>query len=208
MQKIVLTQNQTRPMLDKSINHKSFLDYYWLKQELLIFCRNNKLLTIGSKSELTERISQFLKMGNKETCVNKSANRACDSSNGLTWDTKVINYKNDAVTSQFFKKHIGKHFHFNSYLRKFAKEKPMERLTYADLIKGYIAEEQLKKDSNYKTKIGTQFQYNQFIRDFFLHEKCKTQRDAINAWNLIKSKPCPSTYDSYKLFFINSKEMK
>ncbi|MCE3269145.1 MAG: hypothetical protein K0R49_1397 [Burkholderiales bacterium] len=199
MESIAIEQSQLRPELNPNLNCEIFMNFYWLKQELTGFCRRSKLLTTGSKNELTIRIYQFLKTGDKEIQVSKFAtSRTCDSVNGLALETQVINYRNNAITRQFFKKYIGNHFHFNSYLRKFAKEKPIEKITYGDLINGWIAEEARKKDPNYKITIDKQFQYNQFIQDFFIHEKGKTQQDAINAWNLVKSKPGSCTYKHYK----------
>lgn len=197
--KVILVEKpQLRPNLNLGLNHKFFMNFYWLKQELIKFCRNNKLSTTGSKIELTERIYQFLKTGCKKDQITKSAKKTLDSINRLTLDTPVINYKNDAITRQFFKKHIGNHFHFNSYLRKFTNKSLIEKLTYGDLIKGWIAEEARKKSPDYKANIDKQFQYNQFIQDFFINEKNKTLQDAIKAWNLVKTSSGMCTYERYR----------
>lgn len=198
MKSVLVERPQSRPELNSALSHKFFMNFYWLKQELIKFCRNNKLLTTGSKIELTERIYQFLKTGNRITQTIKSASKALDSINGLKLDTPVINYKNDTITRQFFKKHIGNHFHFNSYLRKFTNKKPIEKITYGDLINGWIAEEARKKAPNYKANIDKQFQYNQFIHDFFINEEHKTLQDAIKAWNLVKAVSGNSTYEHYR----------
>ena len=160
------TDSIVRPLLNSKISAENFINFYWLKKELISFCQNNNLLSFGSKEELTARIHLFLITGKKETLITKTpGNSLRDSTQGLTLETPVINYKNDALTSQFFKKHIGAHFHFNSYLRQFAKNKPLQPLTYADLIKGWLAEE--------------------------------NRKDAIKAWNLVKSTSGPCTYQHY-----------
>ncbi len=200
-----MNQTVSRPELNRAISPEVFLSFYWLKQELIEFCRKNQLLITGSKNELTERIGHFLKTGKQTNYIRQRLSNDRDSAKDLTLDTPVINYRNDAQTGQFFKKHIGQHFHFNAYLRQFTKEKPSEKLTYGDLVKGWIAAESLKKDPNYKTTIDKQFQYNQFIRDFFIHAKDKTQQEAINAWYLVKSNPGPCTYEYYKQL-INKKK--
>ncbi|MCC2625974.1 MAG: cytoplasmic protein [Burkholderiales bacterium] len=191
-------KSQLRPELKLGLNHQLFMNFYWLKQELLKFCRDNKLSTTGSKIELTKRIYNFLETGSRDTQTKKSVKKTLDSINGLTLDTRVINYKNDAITRQFFKKHIGNHFHFNSYLRKFTNKNFIDKLTYGDLIKGWIAEEARKKSSNYKANIDKQFQYNQFIQDFFINEKNKTLQDAIKAWNIVKTSSGVCNYEHYK----------
>jgi len=54
-----------RPELDNNIDSKIFKEYYYLKEELIDFCRKNNLQTTGSKLELIERISNFLDTGKR-----------------------------------------------------------------------------------------------------------------------------------------------
>lgn len=198
MKNISTQQLKLRPELNPNLDYELFKSFYWLKQELIKFCRTNKLLTTGSKIELTTRIYLFLKTGEKEISLTKSTRKTLDSANDLTLDTPVINYKNNLKTRQFFTKHIGSHFHFNSYLRKFTNEKPINGLTYGDLIHGWIAEEDRKKSPNYTNTIDKQFQYNQFIHDFFIHEHNKTLQEAIKAWNAVKAVSGECTYEHYR----------
>ncbi|MDR0887795.1 MAG: SAP domain-containing protein [Candidatus Methanoplasma sp.] len=44
-----------RPFLDKTLNADIFLDHYFLKEELVSFCRSEGLPLSGGKPELTER---------------------------------------------------------------------------------------------------------------------------------------------------------
>lgn len=55
-----------RPALTKDIHIQSFKDYYWLKEELQAFCREHGLSASGSKTEISERIEFFFKLGNKK----------------------------------------------------------------------------------------------------------------------------------------------
>lgn len=41
-----------RPDLDNNTDSKIFKEYYYLKKELIEFCRKNNLQTTGSKLEL------------------------------------------------------------------------------------------------------------------------------------------------------------
>lgn len=52
-----------RPKLNKEIDSISFRDFYYLKEELVEFCRANDLPVSGNKMELTERIASFLDKG-------------------------------------------------------------------------------------------------------------------------------------------------
>ena len=49
-----------RPSLDKNLDSKTFREWYWLKEELINFCRENGLPASGGKTELTDRIALFL----------------------------------------------------------------------------------------------------------------------------------------------------
>ena len=130
----------------------------------------------------TKKLWEF--MANK-----KPAKKTRDSEKPITPKTYVVNYKNDAATRKFFVEQIGRRFHFTDYLRQFTNKNNLanKKLTYGDLVKGWLAEESRKKDPNYKTTIGKQFKYNQFIRDFFLHEKGKTLADAIKEWKMVRT---------------------
>lgn len=54
-----------RPNLNIKLDSKTFKKYYYLKEELIDFCRKNNLQTIGGKLELTERIANFLDTGER-----------------------------------------------------------------------------------------------------------------------------------------------
>lgn len=45
------------------LNGMTFRNFYYLKQELVEFCRENALLVSGGKIELTDRIACFLDTG-------------------------------------------------------------------------------------------------------------------------------------------------
>lgn len=52
-----------RPLLSQIKDGKTLREYYFLKEELVCFCRENGLPTTGGKLELTERIAVFLDAG-------------------------------------------------------------------------------------------------------------------------------------------------
>ena len=54
-----------RPVLHKKLDIEEFENYYWLKEELQAFCRDNGLSTAGAKHDITERIAVFLKTGER-----------------------------------------------------------------------------------------------------------------------------------------------
>jgi hypothetical protein len=193
--------------LTQSISPDVFKNHYWLKVELIVFCKDNDLSTAGSKQEITHRIETFITTGRKiKPTPNSSANNR-DSLQPITFDTPVVNYKNDATTRQFFVEHIGQHFRFDTFLRQFTNKNNITKgLTYGDLINGWLAEELKRNAPHYKSNIGEQFEYNQFTRDFFANEKEKSRSDAISAWKLMKATPGAKTYAHYKSILSESEK--
>jgi hypothetical protein len=49
-----------RPILTKEIDLKDFKHYFWLQNELILFCEENNLDKEGKKTEIEERIKNFL----------------------------------------------------------------------------------------------------------------------------------------------------
>ena len=54
---------ETRPELSRKLDGQTFRSYYYLKKELVDFCRENGLPISGGKIELTDRIAAFLDTG-------------------------------------------------------------------------------------------------------------------------------------------------
>lgn len=52
-----------RPTLTLGLKRQDFLEYYYLKEELVKFCHDNGLPASGGKQELTERIAYYLDTG-------------------------------------------------------------------------------------------------------------------------------------------------
>lgn len=154
-----------KPELTDSLDPELFKDYYWNKKELVSFCSNNGLSTYGGKIDLINRIEHFLRTGQATSFAKIRRIGKWDSDTIITKETPVINYKNDSKTRKFFKEALGSHFHFNEYLRKFAKNcNKALKLTYGDLVKGWIEVEQQKQNPYYKSTISKQFEFNQFQR--------------------------------------------
>ena len=109
-----------RPVLDKNLDSKTFRDFYYLKEELVGFCRENDLPASGGKLEITDRISYFLDTG-EVLSVGEAKKRTTVIQN-IFEDTKI---ESDFVCSEkhraFFKEHIGNSFSFNVAFQKWLK---------------------------------------------------------------------------------------
>ena len=173
---------EDRPELTIRLKSKEFLEYYYLKEELVQFCRYNGLPSSGSKQELTERISVFLDSGKIRAAGNKR-----HSGPKITEITKDSIIESNLVCSEFhrafFKKEIGASFSFNVEFQNWLKGNSGK--TYADAIKAYKEIRDAKKTG--KTTIGRQFEYNTYVRDFFEDNKGASLEDAIKCWKYKKS---------------------
>ncbi len=188
-----------KPSVYEVATLEDFQPYYWDVKELHILCKRSGLALQGIKADLIQRISTFLETGKKsdsrETKRQPAAKKK-DSDLGITRDTHVVNYNNDAATRAFFIQEIGPHFRFNAYLRKFSTG-THPHLTYGELVAGYLAAEEEKKRTP-KQAIDKQFEYNQFQRDYFLHEPTPTRQQCVAAWQFVRSVAGPPTYAAWK----------
>ncbi len=184
----------TRPQLTKDLKSEDFKEYYFLKEELKNFCRENGLKTSGSKGELEERIVYFLDTGkslNPKRIKGVSKN---DSSEKITLESKIgENFKCSEDKREFFEKEIGNGFKFKVKFQKWLKANPDK--TYEDAINAYLEIQNSKE----KTKIDKQFQYNQYIRDFFEDNGDKTLKEAIECWKYKKSMKGHNKYEKSDL---------
>lgn len=188
-----------RPNLDMKLDSKTFKEYYYLKEELINFCRNNGLQSTGGKLELTERISNYLDKGEKTYKIhNYRKTKIIDE---ISLDTII---EKDFVCSEkhrkFYKEHIGNSFSFNVIFQKWLKSNAGK--TYQNSIDAYYKILEEKKKS--RTTINKQFEYNTYIRDFFYDNKDKNLEQAIKCWKYKKSLKGHNKYEKEDLEILNS----
>lgn len=189
-----------RPNLNVELDEKTFRNYYYLKEELVDFCRINNLPVSGNKIELTDRIAYFLNTGK---ILLPSASKAhAHNIRIITENTKI---EPNIVCSEkhraFFKEKIGKSFSFNVLFQKWLKNNTGK--TYSDAILAYYQILEQKKKG--KTTIDKQFEYNTYIRDFFADNKGRTLEDAIACWKYKKRLPGNHHYERSDLVVLNRK---
>lgn len=183
-----------RPNLTKELSVHDFKEYYWLKKELQLFCKENGINTTGSKIEITDRIQTFLLTGEIKKTVSKGKVKT-KPKEILSLDTVITeNHRCSQEVRAFFKTAINPKFHFSTYIQTFFKENTGK--TYQDVVHAWHEEEERKKDPSYKKVIAPQFEYNQFIRDFFTDpgNKRKSREAAIESWNRVKKLPGSNKY--------------
>ena len=171
-----------RPKLLPDTDTAVFRSYYYLKDELAEFCRENGLPSSGSKQELTDRIAFFLETGRVQKPSGKRLKAAAVGE--ITEETLI---EENIVCSEkhraFFKERIGRSFSFNVAFQKWLKANPGR--TYAEAVEAYRRISEEKKKS--RTVIDRQFEYNTYIRDFFEDNRGRSLDDAIKCWKYKKS---------------------
>ena len=188
-----------RPNLDNSLDSKTFKEYYYLKEELVNFCRKNNLQTTGGKIELTERIANFLETGERTyKSHNIRKNVIIDE---ITIHTIIEeNFVCSEKHRAFYKEKIGNNFSFNVAFQKWLKSNSGK--TYQDSINAYYQILEDKKKN--KTIIDKQFEYNTYIRDFFDDNKDKSLEQAIKCWKYKKNLKGHNKYEREDLKILNS----
>lgn len=185
-----------RPDLDLRLSAEIFRQYYYLKEELVDFCRRNNLQATGSKSELSERIAVFLESGKRMRAERKPQKT---QSAGEIKPSNIIeeNFVCSEKHRAFFKEQVGKSFSFNVTFQKWLKSNAGK--TYAEAITAYHQILQEKKSAKGKGEIEKQFEYNTYIRDFFAANKDKTLEQAIKCWKFKKSQKGHNKYEDSDL---------
>jgi hypothetical protein len=184
-----------RPLLDKDLSVEAFNDYYWLKEDLVAFCRIYGINTSGGKMDIEDRIRTLLTTGE---IIAKVENQKFLSDfdwkkSELTLNTLVTdNYKNTENVRAFMKKHIGEHFKFNVDRMKWMQDNVGK--TLGEAIEAWKKIAERKKRLKIVNTIAPQFEYNAYIRDFLADNKDKSIKDAIEYWKIKKSKKGDNRY--------------
>mgnify|MGYP002522486234 FL=1 len=189
---------ENKPILKNDLDAGTFKEYYYLKSELVKFCKENNLQTCGNKNELTDRVFKFLKMGEKSTspaCRKQSKQIEQITLESIIEENFVCSEKHRA----FYESQIGKNFKFCVPFQKWLKTNAGK--TYKDSIDEYhkITKNKSKQPKN----IDKQFEYNTYIRDFFKDNKDKSFQQAVCCWNYKKNKKGTHKYDKSDLIALN-----
>lgn len=200
------TQNK-RPPLNRELDNEVFKNFYYLKKELIEFCRCHKLPTSGRKAELTERITHYLKTGKIVAVKSVVKNTVKVDSKKLiigtllkegeiTEDSLIEpNFICSEIHRSFFKSKIGKSFSFKVAFQKWLKSSSGK--TYNQAIEAYY--EILEHNKSTQTTIDSQFEYNTYIRDFFVDNQDMCLTEAISCWKFKKSQPGHNRYEKLDL---------
>jgi hypothetical protein len=201
---IFIYKPMDRPNLNKTISLTDFNEFYWLKEELIDFCKTVGISTSGGKIAIADRIRHYLQTGEIPAVPTKPQRKS-----RFNWDTEPLttetvitdNYKNGENVRNFFIQTIGSHFSFNVVFIKWMKENVGK--TLADAIAEWKRIHDLKKDANYVSRIEPQFEYNRYMRAFLNDNPTLTSKDAMKFWKLKRTQRGTNDYQRSDLELIN-----
>lgn len=186
-----------KPNLDKKISLEDFNDFYWLKKELVSFCRVIGISSKGGKIEISDRIRTYLSTGEivkQVKNIHKTKSKFDWANEILTKSTLITDsYKNGENVRNFFIQEIGPRFSFNVIFMKWMKENIGKTLD--DAITEWKRIDELKKDRNYVSEINPQFEYNRYMRAFLKDNPNLSSKDAMTYWKLKSARRGTNEYE-------------
>jgi hypothetical protein len=180
----------TRPNIFDIETGNELKRWYWLKQELVAYCKLKKLSYTGTKFDILESIAIALDKG-----IAKSPKKMAKTNSDFVWSKSLLSldtvitdsYTNGPNTRKFFKQYCGNKFHFSIPFMAYMKNNCGK--TLQDAINEWHRLNEQRKDKNFKSEIPKGNQYNKYIRDFFADNPNMTIEQVRHFWKLKKSLP-------------------
>jgi hypothetical protein len=169
--------NQTRPALSPALSPEEFRAWYWLKSELVEFCRSQKLQTGSSKRELEGRI--LGRLSGKAVVENKALrSKPTTMPAYFTMETVIgRGWRCNPPLGAFFREALGNGFHFNAETRDFIHNGEGKTLAEAA-----ICYQNSVAPGRKKSVIPQQLEYNRHFREYFAQNPGATLEEATAAW--------------------------
>ncbi len=188
-----------KPILDKDILLEDFKDFYWLKKELVHFCRTIGISSTGGKIEITNRIIEYLETGKITKPKTTRQKKLPKPTQPLTLETIIgVDYRTYKEKKEFLQSIIGEQFHFTIHLLDFFKQNAGKK-TYGDIVAEWHKEQKLKSDPNFVKDIAPQFEYNRYMRAFLQDNPNLSSKDAMKFWKLKRAQRGSNEYDKKDL---------
>ena len=192
--------------LRRNMTEEEFDNGYWYAEELKAFAKDIGIpsTSVLRKDELERSIKHFFKTGKKSTLVKRNLKKeaAKDVHLGLTLNRAVVNYTNDSETKGFiireakkkdpdFRERSGARYRLNRW-----REEQLSKgrcIVYGDLVDQFVS---LNKGDRKYDRIASA-RYINFLSDYLREIPGSTLPDAIEAWNMLKSKNVPKTFSGW-----------
>jgi hypothetical protein len=172
-----------RPLLNHTLDAAEFERWYWLKAELLAFCREAGLPRGGSKPELASRIAAYL--GGRPFDAPTRTSRTGPMPLEFTLETLIGDgWQCTPSLGAFMRSHCGASFRFNASVRHFVHTQAGH--TLAEAVACYRAS--VSRGAP-KTAIPAQLEYNRHTREFHAKNPGATRQQVLEAWWAKRSRP-------------------
>jgi hypothetical protein len=166
-----------RPALTSALPATEFQVWYWLKEELVAFCREAKLPYAGNKGDIEAVIIAHLERRN--ALPERAPRRATVKMPTVFKPDDVIGagWTCNPALGAFLRAQLGNRFHFNKAMRDFIHDGEGRTLAEAvDCFKASV------KPGQPKREIAPSLEYNQHTRAFFAANPGATRQEALAAW--------------------------
>jgi hypothetical protein len=176
---------------------QDFRDFYWLKSELQQFCRAHGLSPAGAKQAIAARIEHFLQGDghaiHKEPSPNRPASeeaaRRFNAATAADFSMQTRVPAGARCTQQvrrYFELHVDPRFRFTVTLQQYIRQHP--DISFQQIADYWRHETERRKAGTFKPAIASQFEFNQFTRDFHADpaNKTATRADCLAAWKRVR----------------------
>lgn len=192
-------ESQTRPKIATIKTGVELKRWYWLKDELSAYAKVVGVKTTGAKFVILDRIAHFLDTG--ETVFPSDSKPKKKSkfdwhTHTLTRDTLITDsYKNSQNVRRFFKSEVGDSFKFNIAFMAWIKSNVGKPLSAA--VDQYLSQQKQYGQKDFKTKIKSHNQFNQYTRDFLNDNPSLGMDDVRRIWALKRALPSDGGRHTY-----------
>ncbi|MEM1054057.1 MAG: DUF6434 domain-containing protein [Bacteroidota bacterium] len=164
-----------RPPLTASLSPAEFRAYYWLKEELVAFCRENGLPTSGPKLDIADRIAAFLMDG---TILRPAPLPIRKGAMPTTFSRETVigdGWRCTRSLREWFESEVGRGFRFTGPVREILHNGQGRTL-------GEAADLWRETHTQKSERIAPQLEYNRHMRTYFENHPGATREDALAAW--------------------------
>ena len=198
------TAEEVRPDLDSIADPETFRDWYWLKAELIAFCRRHGLRSNGSKAELAEHVAHYLDTGERTRPEARPRHAPRRRNSRVDWARLEItpetvitgSYTNGPNVRAFFEAQIGPRFRFNIAFMDWMRRNNGK--TMAEATEAWLEIERLRK-SGVKAPIPDGNLYNRYLRDFFAANPGRSMAEARACWRAKRNRSGSNLYEAEDL---------
>ncbi len=172
----------TRPPLTAALPPEEFADHYWLKSELIGFCRQAGISAAGSKQQLNTRITALL--AGSDVLEKPKARARGKMPSSFSRNTVIgEGWSCSNALRAFLSGELGKPFRFDQFMRDQIHNGAGK--TLGEVISAW-SDNRLTGESR---TIAPQFEYNRFVRELRSLAPGASHRDIVAAWKKYRDTP-------------------